>query len=141
MTKITRVSAGSSKSTTASTSRTSRAESRTAPARIDEEFEDIEDIVDELEHDPLKREVLRQARQRIAPMFKGSVSDIASMRLRKGLSQKQLAEAIGTSQPHIARIENGSANILLTTANELARVLDVPLEQINRALGFPRKSS
>jgi transcriptional regulator with XRE-family HTH domain len=56
--------------------------------------------------------------------------------MRHGWSQKQLAEAIGTSQPHIARIENGRDNVLLATANQLARALQVSLEQINAALGF-----
>jgi len=52
-----------------------------------------------------------------------------------------LAEAIGTSQPHIARIKNGRDNVMLDTANQLARALGVSLEEINTALGFGRRST
>lgn len=61
---------------------------------------------------------------------------LATLRMRRGWSQKQLAEAIGTSQPHIARIENGRDNVLLATANQLAKALGVTLDEINRCLGF-----
>jgi transcriptional regulator with XRE-family HTH domain len=66
-------------------------------------------------------------------------SALAVLRMQRGWSQKRLADAIGTSQPHIARIEKGRDNVLLATANELARTLDVSLEQINEALGFGKK--
>ncbi|MEO6079359.1 MAG: helix-turn-helix transcriptional regulator [Steroidobacteraceae bacterium] len=95
-------------------------------------------MVDRLERDPDARKHLRAARQRMAERLDGKDYPLAVLRMRKGLSQKELAEAIGTSQPHIARIESGSTNILLATANELARVLEVSLEKINRALGFPQ---
>lgn len=79
---------------------------------------------------------LEAARRRIADKLPGSKITLAKLRLRRGWSQKRLAEAIGTSQPHIARIENGRDNVLLSTANELARALGVTLDEINIALGY-----
>jgi transcriptional regulator with XRE-family HTH domain len=67
---------------------------------------------------------LVKARQKIAEVFydeQGSV--VTRARLMRGWSQKQLADAIGTSQPHIARIESGRDTLLLTTAARLADAL------------------
>ncbi|MGV3711338.1 MAG: helix-turn-helix domain-containing protein [Gemmatimonas sp.] len=40
-------------------------------------------------------------------------------RSRSGLTQRQLAERAGTTQSVVARIENGSARLLLQTLSEL----------------------
>ena len=51
------------------------------------------------------------------------VREIKSARLEKGLSQKDLAEAIGTSQGVIARIESGRQNISYEMMLRLSRAL------------------
>ncbi|NNH19152.1 helix-turn-helix transcriptional regulator [Bordetella trematum] len=56
------------------------------------------------------------------------------MRLQKGLSQTQLADLIGTSQSHIAKIEAGQVRIYLDTANRLAVALSVSLDKLNALL-------
>jgi transcriptional regulator with XRE-family HTH domain len=48
---------------------------------------------------------------------------IVALRLKRGLSQKELARRVGTTQSTIARIENGSQNLSLRTINRLARAL------------------
>lgn len=58
------------------------------------------------------------------------------LRLRRNLSQKQLADLLNTSQPHIARIEAGKDNIHLDTMRKLARALDVDANTIDTAIGF-----
>lgn len=108
-------------------------------APIPEGFEDIDAAVAQLERDPDRRSALARARQRLGARLRGQAGGLAQLRLLRGLSQKQLAEAIGTSQPHIARIENGRDNVLLATANELARALEVQLDEINEALGYSRR--
>jgi len=55
---------------------------------------------------------------------------IKSARLEKGLSQKDLAEAIGTSQSVIARIEAGKQNISYEMMNRLSDTLDLKLHII-----------
>ncbi len=101
-----------------------------------DDLADIDEYVDRLERDPVRRAGIARARVRLADRLSHRLGGLADLRMRRGLSQKQLAQAIGTSQPHIARIEGGRDNVLLATANDLARALDVPLEEINEALGY-----
>lgn len=98
-------------------------------------FVDIDAAVEERERsDPAFPPRLQAARMRLANRLEPR--SLAHLRLRCGLSQKQLADAIGTSQPHIARIESGRDNVLLKTANALAGALRVTLADINVALGY-----
>lgn len=110
-------------------------------APIPDGFEDIDAIVEAREREEVGRAGLQRARVRLSQALRGRASPLAVLRLQRGWSQKQLAEAIGTSQPHIARIENGRDNVLLGTANQLALALGVSLEEINTALGFGRQSA
>ena len=103
---------------------------------IPDGFEDIDALVAEREANPVERIALEAARMRLAEKLKDIHSGLATLRLQQGWSQKQLAQAIGTSQSHIARIENGRDNVLLETANKLARALGVTLTEINDALGY-----
>lgn len=51
--------------------------------------------------------------------------EIIELRKKKNLTQKDLAEKIGTSQPAIARIESGNyKNLSLSLINRLAEALD-----------------
>jgi predicted transcriptional regulator len=51
--------------------------------------------------------------------------EIIELRIRKRLTQKQLAQQIGTSQPAIARIESGSyRNVSLSFLRRVAEALD-----------------
>ncbi|EMJ66448.1 MULTISPECIES: helix-turn-helix domain-containing protein [Leptospira] len=51
--------------------------------------------------------------------------EIIKLRKKRNLTQKDLAEKIGTSQPAIARIESGNYNNLsLSFINRLAKALD-----------------
>lgn len=110
-------------------------------APLPDGFEDIDTVVAAMETDPARRASMTRARQRLAQRVGGRVGGLAALRLKRGLSQKQLADAIGTSQPHIARIESGRPNVMLATANQLAVALGVTLNDINEALGFDRRSA
>jgi transcriptional regulator with XRE-family HTH domain len=62
---------------------------------------------------------------------------VIRLRRLRGLSQKQLAEQMGTKQPAIARIESGEANVKLETLVDLAVALQtsvrldlIPLEYV-----------
>ena len=48
-----------------------------------------------------------------------------------------IAAAIGTQQPHIARIESGQADLRLETCRRIAEVLDVDLNTLDQALKYP----
>jgi len=49
---------------------------------------------------------------------------IARIRSKARLNQKQLAKAIGTTQSGISRIEHGTQNLTLGTLRKIARALD-----------------
>lgn len=98
-------------------------------------FADVDQVISERERDPERRLRMEAARKRLAAKLEGEVRGIPRLRLAKGWSQKRLADEIGTSQPHIARIEAGRDNILLETAKRLSLALGVSLEEIDRVLG------
>jgi DNA-binding XRE family transcriptional regulator len=53
---------------------------------------------------------------------------IARLRIQRGLTQAQLAEMVGTRQPSIARLENGSSVPSLSFLDRIARALDARIE-------------
>lgn len=53
---------------------------------------------------------------------------VARLRLLRGLTQSQLAEMVGTHQPSIARLENGSSIPSLSFLNKIAAALDAKFE-------------
>lgn len=58
---------------------------------------------------------------------------IADNRSRKGLTQTQLAEAIGSSQSAINRIENGGQNISVEMLMRISDVLNCDIVTLNRS--------
>lgn len=95
----------------------------------------IDEVVAEFERDPAMQEELLNARRWIADtVLAGKPVTMRTLRLRKGLSQAQLAEAIGTQQPHVARIEGGQADLRLETCRRIADVLGVDLNTLDLAL-------
>lgn len=56
------------------------------------------------------------------------IGDLSRARIRKGLSQRQLAEMTGIKQSAIARLENIQAIPRLDTIIKIARCLDVEIE-------------
>lgn len=75
---------------------------------------------------------MQEARVSLArEMFGNAPTTLGALRMTRGYSQQQLAAAIGTSQPHIAKIESGrGSNLMLDTAARLARALGVSLDEV-----------
>ena len=48
---------------------------------------------------------------------------IARLRIKEGLTQAQLAEKVGTRQPSIARLENGSTQPTLSSLKKIGKAL------------------
>lgn len=85
-------------------------------------FKRIGQLIAELEATPDGSQQLTEARQTIArEYYSSSDSPITRLRLQRGWSQKRLADAIGTSQSHVARMESGRENFTIHT---LAKVAD-----------------
>lgn len=53
---------------------------------------------------------------------------IARLRILRGLTQTQLAELVGTRQPSIARLENGSSVPSISFLQKVAAALDARIE-------------
>jgi DNA-binding XRE family transcriptional regulator len=75
-----------------------------------------------------------QAEQLQDPQFVVAVNElepgyqIARLRIQRGLTQSQLAEMVGTHQPSIARLENGSRIPSLSFLGRIAKALDARIE-------------
>ncbi len=53
---------------------------------------------------------------------------VARIRMMRGLTQAQLAEMVGTRQPSIARLENGSSMPSLSFLSKIAEALGAKIE-------------
>lgn len=53
---------------------------------------------------------------------------VARLRILRGLTQAQLAELVGTRQPSIARLENGTSIPSLSFLNKVATALNAKIE-------------
>ena len=53
---------------------------------------------------------------------------VARLRLLRGLTQAQLAEMVGTRQPSIARLENGTSAPSLSFLTKIAETLGAKIE-------------
>jgi ribosome-binding protein aMBF1 (putative translation factor) len=53
---------------------------------------------------------------------------IINQRIKRGWSQTKLAEAIGSRQPVISRLEKGNGNPSLQTLQKIAQALDLSLK-------------
>ncbi|MBI6849073.1 helix-turn-helix transcriptional regulator [Pseudomonas syringae] len=87
---------------------------------------DFDDLLAELEADPKNAKDMADAGSWAADfLYPGEAETLRTARLRKGLSQKQLASLIGTSQPHIANLEKSGNDVMLSTAVKLCAALDI----------------
>ena len=77
------------------------------------------------------------ARKELAAEIKksSSATGLKLLRLEAGLSQRQLAQAVGTSHPKIATIEAGKSGMGFGMAQKIASVLGVTVDQLAAAEG------
>lgn len=79
----------------------------------------------------LKKELLKdkdvaKEYKRLTPRY-AIISQLIAMRLKKGITQKELAEQLGTKQSAIARFEAGNVNPTIGFLEKLAETLDCSL--------------
>ncbi|WP_233490125.1 helix-turn-helix domain-containing protein [Thiocapsa marina] len=101
-------------------------------------YRSIEERLAEAETNPKRSRALANARGRLAKTLYPDGS-LAALRMREGLSQKELAQRIGTSQSRLSRIEAGLDDPLLSTARKLADALSVDLNTISDAVAAKRE--
>lgn len=80
-----------------------------------------------LNHKLATDEAFRKEYEALGPEFE-FIETLITARLAAGLTQQQLAEAIGTSQPAIARLEGGQALPNTRTMLRLARALNLVIQ-------------
>lgn len=103
-------------------------------------YKDISDIVAKAEQNPRRKAALEKARAKIAEQHYGDEGlTVRTARLKRGLSQAALAEMINSSQPHVARIEKGTENILWETMGKLCKALEVDMNQLDTMLQAQRQ--
>jgi transcriptional regulator with XRE-family HTH domain len=77
------------------------------------------------------RAVLANARLELGEILQADgLVPLAALRLRRGLTQQQLAELSGIQQPQLSRIESGAHDILTATAARLAAALGVTVPEV-----------
>ena len=86
---------------------------------------DIDDFVNELEATAAGAQDLALARKWLARQSGSKSSTISDFRLRAGLSQKQLAAALKTSQSYVCRLELGVVDPGVKTITRIAGALNV----------------
>ena len=95
----------------------------------------IGDLVSKWTKDPEKQTALENARRWLSDdLLKDEAITVRTYRLKQGWSQLQLAQAIGSSQPHIARIEKGTENLTIDTCRRLATALGLDMNTLDLAL-------
>ena len=75
----------------------------------------------------LKDPVAKAEYEALGPEYE-VVKTIIKERVKRGWSQTALAEAIGSRQPVISRLESGDSNPSLQTLSRIAKALDLSLK-------------
>jgi DNA-binding XRE family transcriptional regulator len=95
----------------------------------------IDDLVAEFEKFPGGAKVLAEARQDLARELSETqpVKNLRGFRLAAGLSQQQLADKAGMTQPQIANFENGIGNPQMSTLRKIATPLALSDDEVFKA--------
>jgi DNA-binding XRE family transcriptional regulator len=62
------------------------------------------------------------------------LTSLTQMRLSKGWTQRDLAQLVGTSQSHIARIEGRACDPHLSTVAALAKALEIDVGELAKVM-------
>ncbi|MFD3301948.1 helix-turn-helix domain-containing protein [Aquipseudomonas alcaligenes] len=100
--------------------------STVAKAKVPDSYSSIDEFVAELSCEEDFAQKLSNARQEISTRFIG----LKARRLNLGLSQQDVATMIGTSQPHVARLEKNPGTMMFDTAMKLCGALQISLEEL-----------
>ena len=75
----------------------------------------------------LKNPTVKAEYEALGPEY-AVIKTIINQRIKRGWSQTELAEAIGSRQPVISRLERGEGNPSLQTLQRIAKALDLSLK-------------
>lgn len=76
----------------------------------------------QLKSELLQNKAVKKEYDRLTPRYE-AISELISARIKKGFTQKELAQKIGTKQSAIARFETGNVNPSLGFLEKMAGVM------------------
>lgn len=76
----------------------------------------------QLKAELLKNKVVKKEYDKLTPRYE-AISGLISARIKRGITQKELAQKIGTKQSAIARFEAGNVNPSLGFLEKMAEVM------------------
>jgi len=76
----------------------------------------------QLKSELLQNKAVKKEYDRLTPRY-AAISELISARIKKGITQKELAKKIGTKQSAIARFEAGNVNPSLGFLEKMAEVM------------------
>lgn len=76
----------------------------------------------QLKSELLQNKAVKKEYDRLTPRYK-AISELISARIKKGFTQKELAQKIGTKQSAIARFETGNVNPSIGFLEKMAGVM------------------
>jgi transcriptional regulator with XRE-family HTH domain len=91
--------------------------------------------MERLERDPEHAKGLSEARGFVSDaLYPDDGVTLKTLRLKAGLTQIQLAAILETSQSHIARLETGRQDPIMSTCRKLSKALGASLDVISSSL-------
>ncbi|MBI2337560.1 MAG: helix-turn-helix transcriptional regulator [Candidatus Levybacteria bacterium] len=81
---------------------------------------------EDLEKELLSNPKVKKEYDRLAPRY-AVISTLLAARMKKGMTQKDIAKKLGTKQSAIARFESGNINPSLEFLQKIARVMGYKL--------------
>lgn len=76
----------------------------------------------QLKSELLQSKAVKKEFDRLTPRYE-AISELISARIKKGITQKELAKKIGTKQSAIARFESGNVNSSLGFLEKMAEAM------------------
>jgi ribosome-binding protein aMBF1 (putative translation factor) len=80
----------------------------------------------QLKTELLQNKAVKKEYDKLTPRYE-AISELISARIKKGITQKELAQKIGTKQSAIARFEAGNVNPSLGFLEKMAEVMGYKL--------------
>ena len=77
---------------------------------------------EQFKKEALKNPEVRKEYERLAPRYK-LISDLIALRIKKGLTQAEVAKKMGTKQSAIARAESGDENLTIDSVQKMSEAL------------------
>lgn len=101
----------------------------------------LDSLLGHNERSPERAALMAAARRALnEAVYSGEQGTLTSLRLAAGMSQAQLAERVGTSQSHIARIERGQNDPSTGVVERIANALGVDAPTAFQAILRQRES-